>query len=293
MLELDPVRCSDMRQRGIERGESMEIRTFIGADRQPLNCVDFGGSGKPPLLLIHGGSAHARWWDFVALALIDRWHVLALDQRGHGDSPWMREWAYGSRHYIEDLAAVIKSWSLGPPVLVGHSMGGHNVMLYAGRHSETLRAAAAIDSPASYPKDATDMLREIAEKPGKRFASLEEAIANFKTIPSNNIASREVLAHTARYSFRPDPDGRWMHKMDRRTMLRDPISVWDTLPNIGCPFLYVRAGTSAIQPWVPDKIVSKVPKGRVATVPDSHHHVPLDNPAGLVRVLRDFLDELE
>jgi pimeloyl-ACP methyl ester carboxylesterase len=140
----------------------MEIHTFIGADGQPLNCVDFGGRGKPPMLLIHGGSAHARWWDFVALALTDRCHVLALDQRGHGDSPWLEEWAYGSRHYIEDLAAVINSWSFGPPVLVGHSMGGHNVMLYAGRYSETLRAAAAIDSPASYPKDATDMLRDIA-----------------------------------------------------------------------------------------------------------------------------------
>jgi pimeloyl-ACP methyl ester carboxylesterase len=271
----------------------MEIHTFTGADGQPLNCVDFGGGGKPPLLLIHGGSAHARWWDFVALALTDRCHVLALDQRGHGDSPWLEEWAYGSRHYIEDLAAVIKGWSFGPPVLVGHSMGGHNVMLHAGRYSETLRAAVAIDSPASYPKDATDMLRDIAERPGRRFASLEEAIENFRTIPSNNIAAPEVMAHTARHSFRPDAEGLWMHKMDRRTMLREPISVWETLPNIHCPFLYIRAGTSVIQPWVPDKIVSKVPNGRVAVVPDSHHHVPLDNPAGLVKVLREFLDELE
>ena len=83
-----------------------------------------------------------------------------------------------------------------------------------------------------------------------------------------------------------------MHKMDRRTMLRETISVWDTLPNIQCPFLYIRAGTSVIQPWVPDKIVSKVPNGRVTVVKDSNHHVPLDNPAGLVKVLRQFLDEL-
>src|SRR5271154_810564 len=182
----------------------METHTFKGADGQPLNAVDYGGRGKPPMLLVHGGSAHARWWDFVGPELIDRCHVLALDQRGHGDSPWLEEWAYGSRHYIEDLAAVIKSWSLGPPVLVGHSMGGHNVMLYAGRHSETLRAAVAIDSPASYPKDATEMLRDKAERPGKRFATLDEAIANFRTIPSNTRASAEILGHTARYSFRED-----------------------------------------------------------------------------------------
>jgi pimeloyl-ACP methyl ester carboxylesterase len=270
----------------------METHTFEGADGQPLNAVDYGGAGKPPMLLVHGGSAHARWWDFVGPELIDRCHVLALDQRGHGDSPWFPEWAYGSRHYVADLAAVIGAWGLGKPVLVGHSMGGHNVMLYAGQHSETLRAAVAIDSPASYPKDATDMLREIAEKPGRRFETLEDAITNFRTIPSNTVASPEILANTARYSFRQDAEGVWMHKMDRRTMLREPIAVWDFLPKIQCPMLYIRAGTSVIQPWVPEKIISKVPDGRIAVVTDSHHHVPLDNPAGLVKVLREFLDQI-
>jgi pimeloyl-ACP methyl ester carboxylesterase len=171
-------------------------------------------------------------------------------------------------------------------------MGGHNVMLYAGQHSETLRAAVAIDSPASYPKDATEMLREMAERPGRRFSTLEEAIENFRTIPVDKGASPEIMAHTARYSFRQDGEGKWIHKMDRRTMLREPISVWEFLPKIHCPMLYVRAGTSVIEPWVPGKIISKVPDGRVAVVPDSHHHVPLDNPAGLVKVLCDFLDEI-
>ena len=82
----------------------METHTFKGADGQSLNAVDYGGAGKPPLLLVHGGSAHARWWDFVGPGLVDSCHVLALDQRGHGDSPWTDEWAYGSRHYVADLA---------------------------------------------------------------------------------------------------------------------------------------------------------------------------------------------
>ncbi|MGA2409858.1 MAG: alpha/beta hydrolase [Candidatus Binataceae bacterium] len=268
----------------------METRTFKGAGGLALNAIDYGGAGKPPLLLIHGGSAHAHWWDFVGPAMTDRFHAIALDQRGHGDSPWMADWAYGSRHYVEDLEAVIGSWGLGRPVLVGHSMGGHNVTLYAGWHGETLLAVAAIDSPASYPQEAKDMLKEMAERPGKRFDSLEEAVANFRTIPNQTNATPEVLAHTAKYSFRQDSDGKWMHKMDRRTMIREPISVWEFLPKIQCPMLYVRAGISALQPWVPDKIISKVPNGRVTVVPDSHHHVLLDNPAGLVKVLREFLD---
>ena len=72
-----------------------------------LNCVDYGGEGKQPMLFLHGGSAHAHWWDFVAPAFVGDFHVLALDQRGHGESEWADEWAYGSRHYVSDLDQVI------------------------------------------------------------------------------------------------------------------------------------------------------------------------------------------
>ena len=110
--------------------EYRKTRKFRGAGIE-LNCVDYGGEGGPPILLVHGGAAHARWWDFVAPGLVGHFHVLALDQRGHGDSPWTGQWAYGSRHYAADLEAVIDGWGLGAPVLVGHSMGGHSVMVYA------------------------------------------------------------------------------------------------------------------------------------------------------------------
>jgi pimeloyl-ACP methyl ester carboxylesterase len=81
----------------------MKTLNFKGADGNVLTGVDYGGAGRPPVLLIHGGAAHARWWDFVAPALVNSHHVIALDQRGHGDSEWTREWGYGTRHYVADL----------------------------------------------------------------------------------------------------------------------------------------------------------------------------------------------
>jgi pimeloyl-ACP methyl ester carboxylesterase len=258
-----------------------------------LNCIDYGGRGKQPILLIHGGSAHAHWWDFVGPALTDRFHVLALDQRGHGDSPWTDEWGYGTRHYVADLAAIISEWGFGAPVLVGHSMGGHNVKVYAGMHSETLRAVVAIDSPATYPAYAVKMLRETAEREGRRFDSLAEACANFRTMPSQSVARPEVMRNVAVHSFRETPEGKWMHKMDRRTMMRDPIDAYPLLTNIGCPALYLRAAFSALKDGYPEKIVSKIPNGRYAVVPDSHHHVLLDNPEGLIAALVEFLAEVE
>src|SRR5262249_36240579 len=53
-----------------------------------LSGLEWGAPGRPPLLCLHGGSAHAHWFDAVGPALADRYHVLSLDQRGHGESDW-------------------------------------------------------------------------------------------------------------------------------------------------------------------------------------------------------------
>jgi pimeloyl-ACP methyl ester carboxylesterase len=270
----------------------MKTLTFRGATGLALNCVDYGGEGRPPVLLIHGGAAHAGWWDFVAPALVARHHVIALDQRGHGESQWTDEWGYGTRHYIADLQTLIASWGFGAPALIGHSMGGHNVMCYAGLHSETLRAMVAIDSPPTYPDYAVASLRDLAERPSRRFDTLDEAIAGFRTIPADNIATREVLDHIAEHSFRQAPDGKWDYKSDRRTMIREPMKAWDGLARLQCPALFLKAEQSVLKPGLAERMVAAMPCGRLAVVPDSHHHVLLDNPAGLATALSEFLDEI-
>ena len=145
----------------------MKAHRFI-ANGLTLNCIDYGGEGKRPLLFLHGGSAHAHWWDFVAPAFVEDFHVLALDQRGHGESDWADEWAYGSRHYVSDLDQVIDGWGFGAPILVGHSMGAHNVLAFAAEHSEKLRAIVALDPPPDYTERAVEFLQSIAEKPARR-----------------------------------------------------------------------------------------------------------------------------
>ena len=217
---------------------------------------------------------------------------MALDQRGHGDSPWTREWAYGSRHYIADLHQIITGWEFGPPVLVGHSMGGHNVLAYGGTLGDSLRAIAVIDSPATYPAFAKQALKEMAERPSRRFDSLEAAASAFRTVPDDNLAAPEVMRHVALHSFRKESDGKWVHKMDRRTMLREPIDAWPLLPEIRCPALYIRPASSPMPRDYGQEIASRMPRGRVAMVPDSHHHVLLDNPRGLIAALEGFFSQL-
>ena len=264
-------------------------RHFAAADGLVLSCADYGGAGRPPLLFLHGGAAHARWWDFVAPSFIDRFHVLALDQRGHGESPWTTAWTYGTRQYVADLAAMIAGWSLGPPILIAHSMGGHTALAYAVEHSRQLRGLVVIDSPAAYPPEAVAALRALGAKPSRPFATLDEACAKFRTNPRQNNARPEILQYVARLSFRQDANGGWIHKMDRRTLLREPISVWKGLAKIQCPTLYVRAGSSVLPLAITAKIAAAIPGCGHTSVPDSFHHVMIDNPAGLIAALDDFL----
>jgi pimeloyl-ACP methyl ester carboxylesterase len=272
--------------------EHRKVRKFKGAGIE-LSCVDYGGEGRPPMLLVHGGAAHARWWDFVAPALAGRFHVLALDQRGHGDSPWTGQWAYGSRHYVADLGAVIDGWNLGAPVLVGHSMGGHSAMVYAVGQSERLRAMVAIDSIPAYPEHAVAALAAIADRPASVYESLEDALGSFRLLPAETLAAPEVLRHVAELSFCQRDDGKWVHKMDRRTLRREPVQLDGELARIRCPALLIKAALSPVlSASFARAMAARMADGRMVELENSNHHALIDNPSGLVAVMTPFLDEV-
>ena len=272
--------------------EQRKIRKFRGHGID-LSGLDYGGEGRPPMLLIHGGAAHARWWDFVAPALTGRFHVLALDQRGHGDSPWSAEWAYGSRHYAADLEAVIAGWGLGAPVLVGHSMGGHSAMVFAAEHSDRLRAMVAIDSIPAYPEHAVAALAAIADRPASVYESLDDAVASFRLLPGETLAAPEILRHVAELSFRRRDDGKWAHKMDRRTLRREPVQLDAELARIRCPALLIKAAESPVlSAAFARAMAARMARGRMVLLENSNHHAPIDNPAGLVAAMTPFLDEV-
>ena len=94
-----------------------------------LHAVHRGDQARPPVVLLHGGGANAHWWDAVVPALAERFRVVALDFRGHGDSDYPEERESGA--FGRDLEALLDH--LGDPraVLIGHSMGGHVALAHA------------------------------------------------------------------------------------------------------------------------------------------------------------------
>jgi len=266
---------------------------FVTVNGLRLHYLDWGTAGKPPFLMLHGGSAYAHWWDFVAPALAEDFQVFALDQRGHGDSAHVDPPAYGTRHYLADLQQFTATLGLSKPVLLGHSMGGHNALIYATQHARELAALILVDTDAAYPEAAVQFLRKLGEKPAKEFDSFVEAISRFQLLPRETYISTEKLRYLASFAFAQRPDGKWTAKLDRKTLFREPIDGRPLLGQITCPTLIVRAEhTPVLSNEKINRLVSNLPNGRWVEVKDTHHHVMLDNPAGLVQAVREFLANL-
>ena len=271
---------------------SRQMERQVVANGLRLHLLEWGG-GAPPLLLLHGGSAHAHWWDWLAPLLAPKFRLVAPDWRGHGDSAWAEPPAYATTDYVDDLAALMQVLALPPPVLVGHSMGGHNALVFAASHPTALRAVVVIDIEPEYSPAVIQFLSRLADKPGREFNSLDEAVEQFRLLPRETFAPPERLRALARESFRRAQRGTWSSKLDRRTLRRSPVNAWSRLAEIECPVLIVRAANSFVLPReVAERMAAACPHGRFVEVSDTYHHVMLDNPAALATVIETFMNEV-
>ncbi len=111
-----------------------------------LNVTDDGLASAPPILLLHGITSHSRTWDWFVPDLAERFRVLRLDFRGHGNSDRAGD-RYSSSGYISDAVAVLEQVAGQPAIVMGHSLGGATAAALAQRHPELLRAAIMEDPP--------------------------------------------------------------------------------------------------------------------------------------------------
>ena len=97
---------------------------FIVRDNIKLHHLDWGNHGAHPIVLVHGSRLHAHVWNHFGRRFAEHYHIIALDQRGHGDSEWSTPDAYQMENFYEDLHAVVEARGLSRFTLIGHSLGG-------------------------------------------------------------------------------------------------------------------------------------------------------------------------
>lgn len=240
---------------------------------------------KPGLLFAHGFRAHARWWSFIAPFFTEQFRVASLDFGGMGDSGSRRE--YTEESYALDLLGVIEHAKFDRPTVVGHSFGGGRVLYTCAQHPGRIGRALIVDSNI-HVDDAAPTMQHAELRPKKTYPSYAAARARFRLIPAQNRAAPYILDYVGQHSIKRVDDG-WTWKFDDvPPRLHFHHNASGMLARVDTPAYYIYGDDSAVVSHdQARRIVSHLRncRGPIA-IPESHHHVLLDQPLSLVAALR-------
>jgi pimeloyl-ACP methyl ester carboxylesterase len=269
-----------------ERADRRKVR-INGLD---LHLLETGPPQAPPCRKQIGGAAHAHWFDRVIPAFVERFHVISLDQRGHGASAWATPPAYATQDFAADLLGLMDHFGWARMALVGHSMGGHNSMGFAAWHPERVSALVVVDSRPLLPPDRIDRMRERGQRPPRLHPTEDEAVRAFRLLPKETTADPALLQHLARAGL-IRTDGGYRYRFDPACYAnRQPVDCWPLLPRITAPALVVRGELSPILPVdMAARLGASIPRAEVAEIKGAYHHLTLDAPDAFAGVLDRFL----
>ena len=280
--------------------------SFI-SQRLKLRYVDWGNPDAPPLILLHGGRDHSRSWDWTAQALRDKWHVIAPDLRGHGDSDWSPDGDYGSLANLYDLAQLIHQLRLAPVTIVAHSYGGNIALRYAGTFPENVRKLVAIEGLGPSPKMLSERLakpvtkrlrdwieakRASAGRVQKKYATLDDAFRRMKE--ENHHLSDEQARHLTIHGVSQNEDGTYTWKFDPYMRIFPPFDlpqaeiehIWQS---ITCPTLLLYGKDSWASDPVTDGRAKHFRNVRVETYENAAHWLHHDQFDRFIAELKTFL----
>jgi pimeloyl-ACP methyl ester carboxylesterase len=278
---------------------------FFYSQRLKLHYVDWGNHDKPLAILVHGGRDHARNWDFVALALRERFHIVAPDLRGHGDSDWAIGGAYSITDHVLDLGQLMNALEpTGPVTLIGHSLGAGIVLQRAGVFPAAVKAMVAIEglgppgamlreTPAYERMESwvADM-RALAQRKPREYSTIEQAMTRMRE--ANPHLTEEMARHLTIYSVRRNENGTFSWKYDNYTRatspylfnLKDAMEIWS---RIRCPTLLVRGDSSWAGDWERDGRLDAFRSAELVTIKQAGHWVHHDQLAEFLVVVNRFL----
>ncbi len=261
----------------------------VEVDGTPIAYRAWGEPGSAGLVLVHGGAAHARWWDHIAPLLTAGHRVVALDLSGHGDSG--RRDRYELDLWAKEVRAVAAAAGIsGPPVIIGHSMGGFVALRAAGLYGRELEGVVVIDSPVqNLTPEEQAAQRHQAFGPLRVYPTREIAISRFRPIPDQP-ALPYIAAHIASTSIRA-VEGGWSWKFDPRIFSRTRAGL-ALLTRLDCRVALFRAEHGIVSPQTGEQMYDGL--GRLAplvVIPAAGHHVMLDQPIAMVTGIRTLLSD--
>jgi lipase len=169
-----------------------------------LHMHEWGDRSAPPVVCVHGVSAHGRRFRKLAEErLAARFRVLAPDLRGHGRSDRDPPWDLST--HLDDLVETLDDLNVGVAAWVGHSLGGRLILELASRSSARIGCAALLDPAIQIlPHVGLDFAEEAAKD--HSYAAVDKAID--ARLASGAPTPREFLEEEAHEHLAPSSDGR-------------------------------------------------------------------------------------
>lgn len=265
-----------------------------------IETLTWGEIGKPGLLLLHGGSAHADWWSHIAPFFADTHRVAATSWAGMGGSEWRSAYDINqlAQEMLENIAATGLDQGPVKPVVVSHSFGSFPAMAFAARHGDAIGGLITIDSPflSNELRAKRDAKRNQPQKPPRDtliYDTFDQALARFRLMPAQHAENFYIVDNIARHSLRevrkPDGTTGWTWRFDpfmwSRLKRNDPA---EDLANATCRLALTWGSDSVLFPAdIRDFMRRHAPKGaQFIEIPKARHHVPIDEPLALVTLIR-------
>jgi pimeloyl-ACP methyl ester carboxylesterase len=273
-------------------------RDFVEVEGARVETLAWGERGKPGLLLLHGGAAHADWWSFIAPFFGSERRVVAPSFTGMGRSDWRP--AYDFRQFVREAREAGRAagaFDAGRPAVVGHSFGGRIAVGLAHDFGDELAAAAMVDPPFFAPKNQRPPSPPRAAVRAHRVQpSLESLVAWFRLAPPQACDNLFILDFIARRSAREvaGPEGKsgWTLSFDPHFWERfkriDPVPL---VLSARSPLALIRGAKSQLfHPEDAAYLLGLIPRGSpYVEIPEAEHHVMIDQPLAFVAGLRALL----
>ncbi|MCH8206721.1 MAG: alpha/beta hydrolase [Chloroflexi bacterium] len=288
------------RAMGVPFEEEVEPQDrYASANGLRFHYLDWGGPDNTPMLLLHGFAQTCHSWDFIALTFSDRFRVIALDQRGHGDTDWAPDGDYSPEAHQKDTHAFVQAIGLENFVLIGLSMGGRNALTYAAHHPERVKAVAIVDAAPETLRAGGENIRRFVQQEDE-LDSVDEFVE--RVLKYNPRRSAQQVRGSIIHNLKQLPNGKWTWKYDKllrssdRRWQSDPgltDRLWGYVEGLKPPTLVVRGSKSdLIASQTAEEMHRRMPNGTLATVEGAGHLVPGDRPAGFANAVAEFLASL-
>jgi pimeloyl-ACP methyl ester carboxylesterase len=251
--------------------------------------LHFKESGHgPTLILLHGLFGSSDNWQQIAARLAEKFHIVALDQRNHGQSPHTDETSYPLM--AADVDGFMAARGIASAHVIGHSMGGKTAMQFALHFPARVEKLVVADmAPRRYAPAHDKIFAALLALDLPEFATrpqIEDALA--AEIP-NLVLRRFLLKNLGRAA-----DGKFFWKINLRGLAENYLRLGEAVvapAPFAKPALFIRGGKSNyLKPEDEPLIRELFPQSQIATIAAASHWVHADQPEEFLRLVMEFLE---